>query len=561
MSETPRREEEHVTVATLTAALRRWLDGEPLPRQLALALGLGLPAVLLVINLWRVHAFTIDDSFISYRYARNLTRGLGLVYNEGERIEGYTNFLFTLILAGGIKLGIDPEAFSKVLGGASALGSLGLTYSISGRLLPYRTAPCTATWLLATTIVFSGWSVFGLETGFFVFLILAGTSLFLRESEALLNPASGAESRPRAFPWSGVVFALAALTRPEAPLFIGLASLALAGRGFFARQNVVRGAVFTATVLAHLAFRRAYYGAWVPNTALAKTGNLDAQIRAGVAYLTHYSVHAGPVVYLALLGAALAVVARRRDLLAITLVALGVLGYVVLVGGDWMKMFRFMAPFEPFCFLLVDVGVRRAVDRRDAATSLALVFFAAFTYAQRTANLRDAQADFINNEKHFWDAAGGGTARWLLDNPRGTVALGDIGYVGWATDYPILDMLGLVDPVISKLPGGYTHKVGPGYLDRFFTEAAALLPAHLVQRGLPAPLRAGIAGDVQRSPLPPAVPARGEGAARRRLRVVRLPAQVTCRKRAGASLTSRGPWRRMRGCEPSPPRAGSSSPC
>jgi hypothetical protein len=54
------------------------------------------------------------------------------------------------------------------------------------------------------------------------------------------------------------------------------------------------------------------------------------------------------------------------------------------------------------------------------------------------------------------------------DDVYGTIALGDIGEVGYDTDYPILDLLGLVDPVIADLPGGYTFKVGHGFRDRFF---------------------------------------------------------------------------------------------
>src|SRR5262249_44447108 len=64
-----------------------------------------------------------------------------------------------------------------------------------------------------------------------------------------------------------------------------------------------------------------------------------------------------------------------------------------------------------------------------------------------------------------------GTARWLLANEPGEVAIGDIGYVGYATNYPVLDLLGLVDPVISQLPGAYTRKLGPGFTDRFFEKA------------------------------------------------------------------------------------------
>jgi len=58
--------------------------------------------VLAIYAVWRViHlAWTCDDAFISYRYAKHLVEGQGLVFNPGERVEGITNPLFTLLLAG-----------------------------------------------------------------------------------------------------------------------------------------------------------------------------------------------------------------------------------------------------------------------------------------------------------------------------------------------------------------------------------------------------------------------------------------------------------------------------
>ncbi|MFT3772235.1 MAG: hypothetical protein QM820_43085 [Minicystis sp.] len=432
--------------------------------------GLVLPAMVLAVNMWRVHPFTVDDSYISFRYARNLARGWGLVYNEGERIEGYTNFLWTVLLALGIKLGFDPNNVAKVLGGTAAFGSLGLTYAISNRLAPYRTLPCIATWLLASTIVFSGYAVFGLETGAFVFFVLAGTYLFLRETDGVLRPSApdAAAQNPNAIPWSGVVFALAGLTRPEAPMYIGILMLFL-GRRFFTKQNILRGVLFAAPIAVHLLFRKSYYGAWVPNTLSAKTGNLAGQLQAGFGYVNNYFLHAGPVVYLALLGLGIAIARNRRDLLAIATIGVAILGYVILVGGDWMKYFRFLAPFEPFCFLLACVGLRRVVDRRDVAVNIAVAIFAVAMVGHRSGMIREAQNDLLNKEKRFWDMAAGGTANWLKQHTTpGEIAIGDIGYVGWETDYPVLDLLGLVDPVISKLPGGYTQKLGPGFNQRFF---------------------------------------------------------------------------------------------
>ena len=100
-----------------------WFSGKRLPASAHLFLGLVVPAGIALVNMWRLKPHTVDDAYISYRYARNLARGLGLVYNEGERIEGYTNFLWTVLLGAGIKLGLDPESFAKVLGAGFALSA------------------------------------------------------------------------------------------------------------------------------------------------------------------------------------------------------------------------------------------------------------------------------------------------------------------------------------------------------------------------------------------------------------------------------------------------------
>src|SRR5438552_12188088 len=71
-------------------------------------------------------AWATDDAFISFRYADNLVRGLGLVYNAGERVEGYSNFLWTLWCAAGISLGASPVVWSIVWGIACYAATLAL---------------------------------------------------------------------------------------------------------------------------------------------------------------------------------------------------------------------------------------------------------------------------------------------------------------------------------------------------------------------------------------------------------------------------------------------------
>lgn len=462
-------------------SFREWLGGAPLSRRLHLAIGLVAPAVLLVVNMARVRSFTIDDAYISYRYARNLARGLGLVYNEGERIEGYTNFLWTVLLAGGVTIGLDPDVLAKVLGGLAACGSLGALYLLADRLRPLGAIPCIATWLFASSIVQSGYAVFGLETPLFVLLVLAGTEMMLRERD-----------RGTGFPYSGLVFGLAGLTRPEAPMFLGIPMLFL-GLRFFGRQNLLRGVVFAAPIALHMLWRHSYYGTWLPNTLSAKTGSLAQQLAGGRHYLGEYVEHTWPALLLALFGLCVAIVSRHRDALCVAALALAVAGYVLLVGGDWMPYYRFMSPFEPFCFLLAGLGARSLLEpmlpalsaragrqsaRPGAGLALAagagalaagcIIAMGAF----RAQRIDRAQHRILDDEKRFWDSAAGGAAAWFQQHGQpGEIAVGDIGYIGYTTDYPVLDLLGLVDPVISKLPGGYTHKTGPGYVKRVFDKA------------------------------------------------------------------------------------------
>ena len=73
-------------------------------------ISLCLPWLVLLGWLAAVAWFLCDDAFISFRYVRNLLEGHGLVFNPGEYVEGYTNFLWVLELAAIWRLsGIPPE--------------------------------------------------------------------------------------------------------------------------------------------------------------------------------------------------------------------------------------------------------------------------------------------------------------------------------------------------------------------------------------------------------------------------------------------------------------------
>jgi len=58
-----------------------------------------LPWLALAVVQIRDAWFLCDDAFICFRYARNLIEGHGLVWNRGERVEGYTQLAWVLEIA------------------------------------------------------------------------------------------------------------------------------------------------------------------------------------------------------------------------------------------------------------------------------------------------------------------------------------------------------------------------------------------------------------------------------------------------------------------------------
>ena len=84
-----------------------------------------LPWLALLAWLSNVAWFLCDDAFISFRYVRNLLEGHGLVFNPGEQVEGYTNFLWVLELAAIWSIfGVRPEYAAAWLSVAYTIGTI-----------------------------------------------------------------------------------------------------------------------------------------------------------------------------------------------------------------------------------------------------------------------------------------------------------------------------------------------------------------------------------------------------------------------------------------------------
>ncbi len=314
-------------------------------------------------------AWICDDAFISFRYAENLVHGLGLVFNAGERVEGYSNLLWTLWAALGIRLGFDPEAWSVAWGIAFYAGSillLGLRSLQRARASGGSSIVVPLAALLAA--VHADWNVYatsGLETSLFTFLAVLGFVV-----------VAGGTARPSRLGWGGFIFGVAALTRPDGVLLavaVGLFVL-VTGR---ARPwpAVAFGAGFLAVSLPLIAWRLWYYGDFFPNPYYAKSAAL-AWYSQGWTYtrlfFSKYWVLAVGTVAAAVLAALPARTRRGKPtgpamgwrteaLLALSL-ALPYTFYVVRVGGDFMFA-RLLIPVTPFYLILTELAVLRLVPK------------------------------------------------------------------------------------------------------------------------------------------------------------------------------------------------------
>ena len=307
---------------------RRWR------RRAVLALCL-LPWVAILAWHTNLSWFLTDDAFISFRYVRNLLEGHGLVFNPGEYVEGYSNFLWVLELAALWGLfGLRPEQAAPWLSVFYTAATLAVVLwwtALAPGLRHRSLAAWMAAGLLCSSATFAAWtSGGGLETRQFTFFVaLAVVCLLLHRRDR------------RGLVAASLALAAAALTRPEGPLIAACcfawyaAATAAARQRWVWRELACLIAPFLGLVAAHFLFRYAYYGEWLPNTYYAK--HVRPWYEAGFRYLWAAALETGLYILLPLALAALWRAWRlRRDVAyALPLLcAAAHMAYVLRIGGD-----------------------------------------------------------------------------------------------------------------------------------------------------------------------------------------------------------------------------------
>jgi arabinofuranosyltransferase len=341
----------------------------------------GLAATLaLLVGHALFYRFLCDDAFISFRYAHHLATGRGLVFNPGfERVEGYSNFLWVVALAAFDALGVKPEHVAPVLSVLLTVALWSLVARASLRWIPGGSARFVillpTAWLALTRSV-AVWSTGGLETRLFEVLVVAGVFRLLDDLGAV------SEGEAKRTPWGAFFFALASLTRPDGVLIAGGAMAAAAGilavrRRLRLADVAAHALIFGGIVGAHLIFRHAYYGEWVPNTYYAKVGG-RSWWDMGAVYLACFAIEYAAWLWIPLLVAGVRGFWRDSrfevPLLAAAVVVPHAL-YVASIGGDHFE-FRPLDLYFPFAFLIMGRGgaeLAEGVLRRSGVALYAAV--------------------------------------------------------------------------------------------------------------------------------------------------------------------------------------------
>ncbi len=421
-----------------------------------------------------VQPWTLDDAFISFRYAENWIDGHGLVYNEGEYIEGYTSFLWVVLIAVFYGVGIPSLYTAKFFCLFSSLVVFWVVM-FSHRFYSkiQKQDSLTAALLLGTCGVFIPWSFSGMEVSFFCFLTVMTVFHYLHVSR-------NSESRLQSC-MTGLFCALGVLCRPEGVLVAGVILFDFTVLAYknseikplhlllkpLHKQNVLFFLLpILLAILSQLIFRIMYYGDWLPNTYYAKVGFSMDQMPRGVDYVLDFLW-----CMLGMLGIAAIALWRGRMIsfhdgtyLMIVLPVFFLL-YTVYVGGDSMPAFRFLVPVVPFICILAAISTRILINNRR------MILFAVF-----------ALVVFNTYQLHFnWHIYGhilsdrvaeyGRYAGlWMKDKlPEDTViATNTAGSVAYYSELKTIDMLGLTDKHIARRSvenmgqGSAGHEKGDG---------------------------------------------------------------------------------------------------
>ena len=450
---------------------------------------------------------TIDDAFITFRYARNLLDGLGFVYNPGVATLGTTAPLFALLMAalGGVTGLRDFPQFAVLVSAAADAGTVALLFLLARRLIDndWIAALPAALWALSPYSV--TFAVGGMETSVTIFWMFAATALFV-----LSRHRSG---------WAeagiGLCVGLGFLTRADSLLWSGpllLGQVVAVWRD--GRRLPWRTWLAVALVLAPWAlFSTVTFGSPIPNSVNAKANVY--LIPPLSSFATMLQVYANVFASFDLFGAPGTMIAGilvlvtwlfalpaawRRAPRLLPLFIYPALYFVVFAVANRLIFRWYMAPPLPVLMLVAFAGLWAALAPL-ARTPRGMAVRAAVAGILGVLCVASSLADWQLHPDHGSDRPAPRMAwheiellyrqmaEFLVDEKGVTaetrIAAGDIGAIGFFTGATIVDTIGLVTPEMAAyypadpaiIPEGQNYAVPPQLIANYQPDFLVLMEA------------------------------------------------------------------------------------
>lgn len=398
--------------------------------------------------------WTCDDAFISYRYAENLSHGQGLVFNTGERVEGFSNFFWVVLLAFFNIFGISALWVSKILSLCFSLLLIGFIFKTAYASGVGAAGSILCSFLVSSATSLAYFSMSGLETVLYTLLLLLAVYLNIKYK---VTP------KQKTFFLLYAVLLLAAITRPEGILFLLVSTVYHLGQGLRQKKCKAFKAILPAPLLVlsvyagFILFRYVYYSDILPNTFYAKP--LGTFVDAGYnAFFVNFSsgLTSGSFFLIPLL---LFIVNRRflaQNLYPVLFCLIQAL--FMSYAGDWMAFGRFFFPIFPLAVVLTLTFLStfptssspiRWKSRTSILCLVAWIFFAGLNGAQTIKALenRDNYPYLVMNSAELTKVG-----KWLKDNFTSdtTIALRRQGAIPYYSGMMSIDFLGLTNRKIAQ---------------------------------------------------------------------------------------------------------------
>lgn len=371
-------------------------------------------AVVLFVVAGAYWPVAIDDAYISAAYAYELLERGELAWPGAERLEGYSNFLWVLMMALAARLGADVILVAKLVSLVSGLALAGVVA---------KAAPTTGRGDLVVAAVvmwmpLAYWSAMALETATYTLVVVAGWLLVVEGRAYGLLP-----------------LLLATLLRVDGALWW------LAGAGAVLAVRRQRAAPWIAAtgaaVLAYHLWRVTYFDAWLPAAV---------HLKAGLGWFAAVQLVEEAIVASSLLAVA-ALFRLPRGAWRSLVPAVLCVGLLVAMNGDWMARGRVLLPgLVAMVVVRARLGEPRELTGRAMSLVVALVIVAS-SFEPRFLERPRLRA-FVPRYTARLELPLLPPVTYAVEHvpEDGTLASADVGLLGHVAAMTVVDTRGLVSP-------------------------------------------------------------------------------------------------------------------